>query len=324
MGRRGSRARRAIEQLASNGRGGIRIVEAATGGGALAFLELVNPSLVVASDELPDLGVVRFVCRLRRLPRARSAPLLIAAAKRKAGLSRHEEQRVLRAGADEYLPPPLPSSLLAARVESYLCRRPPRSGADEIENLLFLLAQTIEHRDAYTSGHCQRLAELAVRLGRRLGLSAEENQALYRGGYLHDIGKIAVPDAVLFKAGPLSAEEWALMRSHTTKGEEICRPVAALSRVLPIIRHHHERWDGSGYPDQLRGEEIPLLARVLQVADIYDALTTDRPYKPALSPQTALDTLRHEARLGWRDPDLVRLFSDLAPAMAPGPLRATA
>ncbi len=148
--------------------------------------------------------------------------------------------------------------------------------------------------------------------------------ALYRGGFLHDIGKVGIPDSILFKRGLLSDAEWEIMRLHTVRGVEICRPMKTLAPVLPIIRSHHERWDGSGYPDGLRGEKIPLLARVLQVADIYDALTTARPYKPALSHQEAVEIMLDEARRGWRDPELVSLFAEVAqpdsPASAAGPI----
>jgi putative nucleotidyltransferase with HDIG domain len=185
------------------------------------------------------------------------------------------------------------------------------SALSDTEAILFALAVAVEQRDRHTAGHCERLALLAVTLGIALGLSRRNLLALYRGGYLHDIGKVGIPDSILFKPEKLTAEEWVVMRSHTTRGEEICRPMKSLSRVLPIIRHHHERWDGSGYPDGLRGEQIPLLARVLQVVDIYDALTMARAYKPAFSPARALDILKQETDRGWRDPQIVSLFARL-------------
>jgi putative two-component system response regulator len=123
---------------------------------------------------------------------------------------------------------------------------------------------------------------------------------LYRGGYLRDIGKVGIPDAILFKPRPLTAEESLVMRSHPGRGEEICRHLPSLSQVLPVIRHHHERWDGTGYPDGLRGDQIPLLARVLQVADIYDALTNPRPYKDAYTPKQAIRVMEEETAHGWR------------------------
>jgi hypothetical protein len=148
-------------------------------------------------------------------------------------------------------------------------------------------------------------------MGLALGLSRPELLALHRGAYLHDIGKISIPDRILLKDGKLTDQEWAIVKMHTVTGEEICRPMKSLSQVLPIIRHHHERWDGTGYPDGLVRGQIPLLARILQLVDIYDLLTTERPYKPALSREEALSVLNEEVARGWRDPDLVSLLCEL-------------
>jgi len=178
----------------------------------------------------------------------------------------------------------------------------------ETEEILFGLAVAVEQRDRHTAGHCERLAWVAVAMGVAMGLARASLLALYRGGYLHDVGKVGIPDSILFKPGKLTAEEWIVMRSHAARGEEICRPMKSLAPVLPIIRHHHERWDGSGYPDGLRGSQIPLLARVLQIADIYDALTSPRPYKPAFADTQALRIIQQETECGWRDPELVQLF----------------
>lgn len=182
---------------------------------------------------------------------------------------------------------------------------------EEAENILFTLALTVEKRDHTTGGHCQRLALYSVAFGMRLGLAESQLLALHRGGYLHDIGKIAVPDAILYKPGTLTPEEWTVMKTHSVRGEEICRPMHSLQPVLPIIRSHHERWNGSGYPDNLEGERIPLLARVLQLADAFDALRSDRPYKAAFPRDLAIKTLVEEAEKGWRDRELTRLFVDL-------------
>jgi putative two-component system response regulator len=179
---------------------------------------------------------------------------------------------------------------------------------DETDGLLFALGQAVEQRDRYMAGHCERLAFMGVSLGVAMGLERMSLLALYRGGYLHDLGKVGIPDSILFKPVNLTAREWVVMRSHPARGEEICRHLKSLAPVLPIIRHHHERFDGSGYPDGLRGPQIPLLARVLQIADIYDALTSRRPYKPAYSAAKAIETIREETRRGWRDPDIVKLF----------------
>jgi putative two-component system response regulator len=179
---------------------------------------------------------------------------------------------------------------------------------EDQEGILFALAEAVEQRDHHIAGHCQRLAFISVTIGAAMGLDRICLLALYRGGYLHDVGKVGIPDSILFKPGTLSADEWVVMRSHSTRGEEICRHLKSMSKVLPIIRHHHERWDGSGYPDNLREEQIPLMARVLQVADIYDALTNPRPYKPAFETAKALRTIQEECDRGWRDPHVVKLF----------------
>jgi len=182
---------------------------------------------------------------------------------------------------------------------------------DETEAILFALAQAVEQRDRQTAGHCERLAFMGVALGMAMRLDRINLLALYRGGYLHDVGKVGIPDSILFKPGKLTAVEWVTMRSHAVRGEEICRHLKSLGPALPIIRHHHERWDGSGYPDGLRGKQIPLIARLLQVADIYDALISPRPYKPAFSSSRALGILREETARGWRDPQVVDLFFTL-------------
>ena len=183
-----------------------------------------------------------------------------------------------------------------------------RFATDDTEAILLALAQAVEQRDRNTAGHCERMAFIGVSLGMAMGLERPELLALYRGGYLHDIGKVGIPDSILFKPGPLTADEWVLMRSHTTRGEEICRHLPALTPVLPIIRHHHERWDGTGYPDGLGSTEIPLTARVIQIADIYDALVSPRPYKRAFTPCEALHAIEEETAKGWRDPEIVELF----------------
>jgi putative two-component system response regulator len=163
----------------------------------------------------------------------------------------------------------------------------------------------VEGRDPYTEGHCERLAVNAADLGRHLGLDQDSIVALRRGGYLHDLGKIAVPDEILKKGSNLSAEEWQIMKLHPVTGENICKPLKSLRLVLPIIRHHHEHSDGSGYPDALSRPEIPVLPRILQVVDVYDALRTARPYKAPLSHEQAAQTMREEARRGLWDAEMV-------------------
>jgi putative two-component system response regulator len=178
----------------------------------------------------------------------------------------------------------------------------------ETEGILHSLARMVEQKDCHTAGHCERLAISGVALGAAMRLDSASLLSLYVGGYVHDVGKVDIPDSILFKPGKLTGEEWAIMRAHSVRGEEICRPLKPLRGVLPLIRHHHERWDGTGYPDGLRGTEIPFLARVLQVVDIYDALTNPRPYKRAYSSARALEILQEETDRGWRDKEIASVF----------------
>jgi putative two-component system response regulator len=206
---------------------------------------------------------------------------------------------------------------LSGLVEA-VCEPPPHpreeETTDQTEAILFALAQAVEFRDHSTAEHCERLALTSLALGMAMGLNESDLATLYRGGYLHDIGKVGIPDAILLKPGKLTPQEWIVMRSHPERGEEICRHLKSLGPILPIIRHHHERWDGSGYPDGLRGQQIPLLARIVQVADIYDALTNPRPYKQPFTAMQAIGVIEEEMARGWRDPEIVAVFMTMPAA----------
>lgn len=283
---------------------GYRILESARARDALGLLKREKVDLVVLGQVSPEWRGLELCRALKADRETRFIPVIMLSS------LQGEESEIagISSGADQFLALPAPPALIRARVRAMLRHKQALDALDEADALLFALAQAVEHRDSYTAGHCERLAIMSASLGAALGLPHAELLALHRGGYLHDIGKISVPDAILFKPGPLTEDEWAVMRLHTVKGVEICSPARTLAAVLPIVRSHHERWDGGGYPDGLRGEEIPLLARILQVTDIFDALTSARPYKPALPVSDALRTLEVEARKGWRDPALVELL----------------
>ena len=285
-----------------------RIVEASRPSEAFTLLERQQVDVVIVELVMPEMSGTDFCQRLKSNRPTRIIPILMVTSVQGA----ENEILGIDSGADEFLVKPLNPPLVRARLRNMLRNKALIDSLDEAETILFAVAQSVEQRDKYTGEHCVRLAAYGVGLGRALGLSKQELQALYRGGYLHDIGKIGIPDAILFKRGLLSEGEWEIMRQHTLRGEEICRPMRTLAPVLPIIRSHHERWDGSGYPDKLRCEEIPLLARILQVADIYDALTTARPYKPAFSHSHAMEIMLEESLRGWRDPELVPLFARIS------------
>jgi putative two-component system response regulator len=285
-----------------------RILEATRPSAAFAILDLEHVDLVIVDMMLPEMTGPEFCQALKSDRRTQLIPILMT-----TGLQGTESEVTgLESGADDFLTKPMKPALVRVRVRTMLRHKALVDSLDEAETILFALAQSVEHRDKYTGLHCERLATYSIVLAQALGLSKTDQLALFRGGYLHDIGKIAIPDAVLFKRGKLSPEEWKVMRQHTLRGEDICKPMKSLAPVLPIIRSHHERWDGSGYPDGLRGGDIPLLARVLQIADIYDALTTSRPYKPAYSHEHAVEIMRQESARGWRDPELVPIFARIS------------
>lgn len=284
-----------------------QIVEARRASEAMTELERHKIDLIILDLMLPEVSGADFCRWLKNNRKTQLIPVMIMTNLHGA----EHEISGIGAGADEFLLKPLSPTLVRLRIQSLLMQKSAIDSLEEAETILFALAQAVEQRDKQTGDHCQRLATYSTALGMALGLTRPELVALYRGGYLHDIGKVAVPDAILFKRGKLTDDEWQVMRSHTTKGEEICRPMKSLALVLPIIRNHHERWDGSGYPDGLAGEQIPLLARILQVADVYDALTSERSYKKAFTHDDAVSILKSEAAKGWRDPALVALFEDL-------------
>jgi putative two-component system response regulator len=287
-----------------------RILEAKRPTAALALLDREKVDLIVVDLVMPEMSGPDF-CRLLKADRkTHLIPILMTTSVQGV----ENEIAGIESGADEFLMKPLLPTVVRTRVRALLRNKALIDSLEEAETILFALAQSVEHRDKYTGLHCERLAAYSIALGHALGLARQDQLALYRGGFLHDIGKISIPDTILFKRGLLTEEEWQAMRLHTIRGEEICRPMKTLAPVLPIIRSHHERWDGSGYPDGLRGDDIPLLARILQVADIYDALTTARPYKPAFSHQHAVEIMQEEARRGWRDPELVPLFAQVTQA----------
>ncbi len=287
-----------------------KIREARRATEAMTLLQTEKVDLVILDLMLPEMSGPE-LCRWMKNQRATQlVPVLMI-----TSVQGVENEIVgISSGADEFLIKPLHPSVVRTRVRAMLRNKSLIDSLEEAETILFALAQAVEQRDRYTGQHCQRLAVTSVMLGEALGLPSAELTALYRGGFLHDIGKISVPDAILFKQGVLNSAEWEVMRSHSVIGEGICKPMRSLGPVLPIIRSHHERWDGTGYPDKIAGEDIPLLARILQVADIYDALTTERPYKPALTQRCALEVMEEEVRRGWRDPELVPLFASIIQA----------
>ena len=262
------------------------------------------PDIVLSDVVMPGKSGYELCRELKENPATRLVPFVLI-----TGLSEREDRvRGIEAGADDFLSKPIFPEELFARVKSLIKLKEFTDELETAESVLCTLGLSVESRDPYTEGHCERLAENASNLGRHLLLDEDDIIALRRGGYLHDLGKIAVPDEILKKGADLTREEWIVMKRHPVTGENICRPLKSLRLVLPIIRNHHEHFNGSGYPDGLAGQEIPLLARILQVVDVYDALRTARPYKPAHTHEQAAITMRDEACAGLWDEELVLEF----------------
>jgi putative two-component system response regulator len=271
---------------------------------ALTSLERHPPDVVLLDVQMPGIDGFELCRRVKQDPRTRLMPVVLVTA---LGAREHRIAGI-NAGADDFICKPFDAEELTARVRSLLRLKQYTDDLDSAESIILSLGHTIEARDAYTQGHCDRLARYALALGATLGLSSVEMAALSRGASLHDIGKVGIPDAVLLKTAALTADEYELMKQHTVIGDRLCGTLRSLTLVRPIVRHHHERLDGSGYPDGLRGDAISLLAQIVSIVDTYDAITTSRPYHPARTPEQAYAELADEAARGWRRPDLVAAF----------------
>jgi putative two-component system response regulator len=275
---------------------------------ALQHVARQPPDLVLLDLQMPKMTGLQVCREIKRQSSTRLIPVVLITALQDSA----DRIQGIDAGADDFITKPFNAHELCARVRSLIRLKRYTDDLDTAESVILSLALTIEARDPSTDGHCQRLASYAARLGARLGLGDDERAALERGGYLHDIGKIGIPDAVLLKPGSLTPAEYEQMKSHTLIGDRLCGGLRSLRQVRSIVRCHHERLDGTGYPDGLRGSAIPLLAQVIGIVDVFDALTTARPYKPALSRERACEELRIEVKRGWRDRDLVETFIHLA------------
>jgi putative two-component system response regulator len=288
-------------------REGYAVEVAGNGVAALEALPHCKPHLVLLDVNMPGLSGIDVCRRIKQDPAHRLTPVVLV-----TGMAQREKRlEGLEAGADDFLSKPVDSQELLARVRTLIRIKRYTDDLDSAASLIVAMALLIEARDGNTEGHCHRMANYATALGRVLELSEDDLQALHRGGFIHDIGMLAIPDAVLRKSGPLDPEEFELMKSHTTVGDSLCAQLRSLETVRPIVRHHHERCDGSGYPDGLKKDEIPLIAQIIGLVDVYDAVTTRRPYQGPQTPQEAIDILREQVARGWRRADLVDAFASL-------------
>jgi putative two-component system response regulator len=284
-----------------------RVDEAASGPEALAKLGCADYDVVLLDKRMPEMDGDETCRRIRRDRKLRLLPVLMV-----TGNSDTDNlTQSMRAGATDFVRKPYDPSELLARVHSAASRKRQTDQLDSAESLLFALARMVEAKDGTTGDHCSRLSHTGVVLGQAMGLANAELGALRRGGILHDVGKLGIPDSILLKPGALTEQEWVLMRQHVNIGAQIVGELQSMRLTVPIVLHHHERWDGSGYPHGLKGQDIPLLARVFQTVDIYDALTHARPYKPAMRQEEVITVMEQEASRGWRDPEVTAVMLDI-------------
>jgi putative two-component system response regulator len=289
---------------------GYKVTEADDGMQALLCVSREQPDLVLSDRAMPGMDGLELCRRLKSDPATRLIPVVML-----TGMGQESEKlEALELDADEYLSKPCSLKELRARVRSLLRLK---HTLDEMENagaVLQAVATIVESRDAYTGAHCREVAQLASALGARLGLDEAAVLRLRLAATFHDIGKIGIEDAVLKKRGPLTPEERKAMERHAVLGAELLAPMHTMQGVLPLVRHHHERLDGSGYPDGLNGSAIGMELRVLTVVDIYQALIMERPYKPPLPKAQALSILRAEVKNGWWDKAVVEELGALVGA----------
>src|ERR1700675_644638 len=286
---------------------GFTVITVSDGADVIQELVKTQIDLVLMDVMMPRLTGFQACEKIKNNPDTYLIPVILITA-----LSdRQDRIEGIKVGADDFLSRPVDRTELLARVRSLLKLKHRTDELERAESVLFSLARSIEGKDPYTHGHCERLADYSARLGEQLGLPEDQITALRRAGIVHDVGKIAVPDAILLKPGRLTSEECTSIREHSVVGAPMCARLKCFRFVLPIIRRHHEKLDGSGYPDGLRGDAIPVTARVLQIVDVYDALTTDRPYKTAFSVTDALQTMKEEVAKGWWDPRIFDQFERL-------------
>lgn len=284
---------------------GYEILEADSGPAALERVMKSQPDLLLLDVMMPGMDGFEVCRQLKQDEQTRLIPVIFITALN----DRQARIRGIEVGADDFLSKPFDRLELAARVKSLVRQKRLNEDLDHTEQVLFSIARAIESRDPNTGDHCERLVTLGQNFGRYLNLTRVQMRNLQWGSYLHDIGKVGIPDAVLLKTGKFTPQEWDVMKQHVIIGEKICQHLRTMQGVIPIIRHHHERWDGSGYPDGLVGDEIPYLAQVFQIIDIYDALTSERPYKRALTSEEALQVMAEETDRGWRNPKIVQQLS---------------
>lgn len=283
---------------------GINCLAVNSGTSALNEIKKGSFDVVLLDVMMPEMDGFEVCRRIKENEETRFLPVIMVTALHES----EDKVKGIEAGCDDFLSKPLDVMELVARVKALSRVKDLHDDLEKAESVVLSLAKAVAARDDNTGDHCDGIEKLASEFGKYLGLSPTDIKLIERTAILHDVGKIGMPDSILLKPAKLNEEEWKIMRTHPVIGEEICKPLRTLQKVCPIIRSHHEKWNGSGYPDGLKGESIPYLARVFQILDAYDALRRERPYKKALTLDQTIKTLEEETLKGLWDPTLMKKF----------------
>jgi putative two-component system response regulator len=289
---------------------GYQVIVARDGLEALEQVADASPDLILLDLDLPHLSGDEICRRLKSNPLTQLIPIVMVTV---MGAFQNK-LAAWEYGADDFLTKPFHMIEVTARCRSLLRIKRLVEERDSAAAVVFAFARAVEAKSPYTHGHAERVTRYAILLASALGIDASQHDTLRKGGLLHDIGKISIPDAILDKPGSLTAEEYEIVKGHAAQGAHIVEPLVSVRDAVPLIRWHHERLDGRGYPDGLRGEQIPLLVRILSVCDVYDSLSSDRPYRACIPHSVCLEMLKENALGGGLDPELVAIFAELMPA----------
>lgn len=280
------------------------VVKAYDGEEGLDMVYAETPDIILLDIMMPKIDGYEVCRRLKEDEKTRLIPIVMITA-----LTELEDKiKGLDVGADDFLSKPFNRLELMARVRSLLRIKSLHDDLDSSENIIFTLALALEAKDPYTKGHSERVAKLSSRLAEEIGLTTESQKKIYKAGILHDIGKIGVKEAILNKEEKLDFNEYEEVATHPSIGASICEPLKSLAEIIPTIRHHHERWDGTGHPGGLSGNNITLGARIIAITDTYDAITSERPYRAAKKNDEALRIMESEIDSGQWDPELLKAF----------------
>ena len=289
---------------------GYEVFTASEGISTLAQIEEKKPDLIILDNYMPGMSGSEICRAVKSEEKTRLIPVVML-----TGYTETPDKlEAIEAGADDFVNKPYKAVELTTRIKSLLKVKALNDELDTAEEVIFALARAIVAKNKYMQGHTERVSQFAVVVAHHIGLSEQEQSALYKGGILHDIGKIAIPDAILNKPGRLTEEEFGIIRTHPDRGQQICQPLNSMRAALPVIRHHHEKLDGSGYPDKLSANSVPVLARIMAIVDVYDALTSTRSYRAEMSQEQAFSILDDEAVKGWWDKKILKEFKRLVTA----------